>query len=289
MASQSFDHENFKVCKLMLRIAAYQAAAPAKSIEGQLEVIKRVLQSADGKGIDIVCFPEGFLTGYYSDRETAQLRSLECKGALFSKVLAELAPFSAAAILGFNERFEGNLFNSVAVIEQGTLCGIQRKHFLYHNYFTAGEVFAPISVKGVSIGVLVCLDSNYLEPARILALQGAQVFFVPMCNRVALDHRFVKRPAHYSHFIARAYENRCWVAAADWAYPSDGETVSVGHSCIYSPNGEEIKRSEESKEQLLVADIPMEHLSTPVTARVMGSEKVNAQLAALMLGLKTSV
>lgn len=56
----------------MLHVATYQGIGPAKSIDGQLQTIKKVLQDADSRGLNIVCFPECFLTGYYSDRQKAE-------------------------------------------------------------------------------------------------------------------------------------------------------------------------------------------------------------------------
>ena len=266
----------------MLRIAAYQSQGPVTSIQTQVEVIKDVLQKADRQSIDIVCFPEGFLTGYYSDQTTAKQLSLDRQEPYFLEILSKLSVFSAVAILGFNERVGEDLYNSVAVIEKGCVLGIQRKHFLYYDYFTPGTDFTPVPIKGVSIGVLVCLDSNYLEPARILALQGARLLLVPMCNRVPIDHPFANRPDYYSHFIARTFENNCWLLTADWVYPNDGETVCPGHSCIYDPNGREIKRSKKDNEQLLVTDIPDSHFSVPIKQRVTGSEVLNHQLTGLL-------
>ena len=216
----------------MLRVAAYQSQGSVTSIQTQVEVIKKILKKADQQGIDIVCFPEGFLTGYYSDRATAERLSFDLQEPYFSEILSELSVFSSVAVLGFNERVGEHLYNTVAVIEKGCVLGIQRKHFLYHDYFTPGTDFIPVLVKGISIGVLVCLDSYYLEPARILALQGARLFFVPMCNRVPVDHPLAHRPDYYSHFVARTFENNCWLVTADWSYPNDGEN-SVSRPFLY--------------------------------------------------------
>lgn len=270
----------------MLRVAAYQSQDLVISVQAQLEIIKEVLLKADQQEIDIVCFPECFLTGYYSDRARAERLSLDRQDPYFSEILSELSKFSAVAILGFNEKVGEDLYNSVAIIEKGCVLGIQRKHFLYHDYFTPGTDFTPISVKGVSIGVLVCLDSQYLEPARILSLQGARLFFVPMCNRVPIHHPLAHQLDNYSHFTARSFENNCWLVSADWFYPSDGAMICPGHSCIYDPNGKELKRGKKDSTQLLVADIPSSHFTKPIKRRVTGSEVLNHQLSSL-LSIKT--
>ncbi len=233
--------------------------------------MKNILTRAEAAHVDFLCFPEGFLTGYYAQEDLARQNSLEVGGGTFEEWLRILGNFSPTIIVGFNERDGNHIFDSAAVIENGQLLGVQRKHYLYHNYFTSGTSFSPFHSKGISFGVVICLDTNYFEPARILALQGATILFAPMCNRVALDHSYASRPPYYSHFIARSHENRCWLIAADWVLANDGKSVCPGHSCIYDPNGQEIARSREGDEDLLMADISKERLFKEKGRRVRGS------------------
>lgn len=112
---------------------------------------------------------------------------------------------------------------------------------------------------------MICLDTNYFEPARILAFQGATLLFTPMCNNVPLNHPFVKRLSYYSQFVARTHENRCWLIGADWIWPDDD------HSAIYDSNGREIIRSREGEQHLIIADVPNNRLFQEKGRRVLGS------------------
>jgi predicted amidohydrolase len=128
---------------------------------------------------------------------------------------------------------------------------------------------------------VICLDANYFEPARLLALQGASILFSPMCNKVSIGHPYEKRPTYYSHFVARSFENRCWLMTADWIWQNDGRSVCPGHTVVYDPDGKEVARSQEAAEQLLIYDIPKERLLHEKGKRVHGSPLLAQEMAKL--------
>lgn len=266
-----------------MKVAAYQST-PASEIEDRKIQMKSILEKAAAEHIDFLCLPEGFLTGYFAQEELARKNSLEVGGAVFEEWLEILKNVSFTIIVGFNERDGNQIFDSAAIIENGKLLGVQRKHYLYHNYFTSWNSFSTFSSKGITFGVVICLDTNYFEPARILALQGAAILFSPMCNRVPLDHPYATRPSYYSQFVARSHENRCWLISADWICPNDGKSICPGHSVIYDPDGREIVRSQEGEEQFLIAEIPLNRLFHEKGRRVQGSQELVRELGRLTGG-----
>ena len=267
----------------MIKIAAYQYT-PANDIQSRKAQIQIILEKAASKQIDFLCLPEGSLTGYYAQEELAHKNSLEVEAEDFQEWLKVFTNSMATVVVGFNERDGNQIFDSAAVIENGRLLGVQRKHYLYHNYFTSGTSFSPFKSKGITFGVVICLDINYFEPARILALQGASILFSPMCNKVSTDHACATRPPYYSHFVARTHENRCWLISADWIWANDGASICPGHSIIYDPDGHEIARSQEGEEQFLIADIPLNHLFHEKGRRVHGSQKLAKTIEQLTQG-----
>ncbi|MBA2728606.1 MAG: carbon-nitrogen hydrolase family protein [Parachlamydiaceae bacterium] len=242
------------------------------------------LKHADSAEVDFLCFPEGFLTGYYAEKKLAEQNSIRTTSVEFQNFLKQTASFKVTFVIGFNEQEGDKIFDSAAVIEKGVILGIQRKHYLYHDYFTSDDHFTVFQSKGVKFGVVICLDTNYFEPSRLLALQGATILFTPMCNKVPLDHAFVNRPPYYSHFVARAHENRCWLVGADWVWPNDGKTTCPGHSVIYDPDGREIARSQEGLEDFIVTDISKDCLFHEKGRRVDGSPILAQEMAKIILG-----
>jgi predicted amidohydrolase len=269
----------------MIRVAAYQAT-PKYSATERVQQVVEALKRADDEQINFLCFPEGFLTGYYPEKELAKQNSIELASDDFQDFLNRTASFKVTFIIGFNEREDDSIFDSAAVIERGKLLGIQRKHYLYHNYFTSDNRCSVFQSKGISFGVVICLDTNYFEPSRLLALQGATILFTPMCNKVSLDHPFTQRPPYYSQFIARTHENRCWLVGADWVWLSDGKESCPGHSVIYDPDGREIARSWENEQHFITTDIPINRLFVEKGRRVHGSPTLMEQLANFAKGVE---
>jgi predicted amidohydrolase len=264
----------------MVRVAAFQTT-PKENVKARKAQIYEALIKADAFKIDFVCFPEGCLTGYYEDKHTAWKHSIDTNSKDFQNWINELKHFNVTSIIGFVEREGNNLFDSAIIIEQGKLLGIQRKHYLYHDYFTSHEVFSCYTSKGITFGVTICLDANYFEPSRLLALQGASILFCPMCNKVPANHPFTERPSYYSQFIARSHENRCWIIGADWSSSDEEKFICPGHSVIYDPDGLEVARSREGKEELLVIEIPKDRLFHEKGSRVHGSPLLSKKLAGL--------
>lgn len=251
------------------RVAAWQGPN-AQSVGETL----RIAREADAAGADVVVFPECFLTGYYADRERAAESALTLDGPEMTRLCAESAGIGATMIVGFNERRGDELFNSAAVIEGGRCRGVYRKSYLYYGYHTPGREYPVFERDGVTFGIVICLDVFYLEPARILARRGAKLIFCPMDNRVPPDHKYATRPAYYSHFVARTFENDVWLVSADVVEPFAGGTVCPGHSAVYDPDGREVARSVELAEALLIYDIPRASLARKRPVKLHGDAGV---------------
>jgi predicted amidohydrolase len=70
----------------MVRVAAYQSHAKS-TLEARQKQIHEALSRADEERVDFICFPEGFLTGYYAEKELAKINSLEVSEDLFQQWL----------------------------------------------------------------------------------------------------------------------------------------------------------------------------------------------------------
>ena len=226
---QSMPLNKISTCQLM----------PAFDIDDRKNQFRTLLKMTVCDRIDFLCLPEGFLTGYYSEENLAE-KCVRDKGETFCILARNDQGVLVTVIVGFNEASGDDLFDSAAVIENGQLIGIQRKHYLYHDYFSSGIDFHPFQTKGVTFGILICLDTIYFEPARLLALKGACLLFSPMCNKVSVNHPYAERPPYYSHFVARSFENRCWLITSDWIWPNDSTYICPGHTVIYNPEGQEM-------------------------------------------------
>lgn len=223
-----------------LRIGHYQCECRQGDFEANLQTVIHGLKLAADARLEIVSFPESFLTGNFRLREDAWKHSFAIDAQEMRSVLERTARFDILFMVGFNERRGGKLYNTVAVIERGTLLGTYSKAFPCASYFTPGREFPVFQKHGLMFGVVICADGGYIEPARILAMKGAQVIFAPHFN-------FVNNPVeHYqtvrSDHTARAVENGVYFVRGNTCTHDrtlDGvEGHGYGESYVINPNGQ---------------------------------------------------
>ena len=95
--------------------------------------------------------------------------------------------------------------------------------------FTPGAALeAPFAWSGVRFGVLCCFDIELPEPARTLALRGAQCLLVPSANMEPWGE------SHRAFVRSRALENHAFVAYANAVGAASGY-VFEGGSCLVDP------------------------------------------------------
>lgn len=108
----------------MINVSACQLL-PASAIEDRKNQFQRFLKMAEQNQIDFLSFPEGFLTGYYAaEEQLARKNALEVRDRAFAEWVEITKGYSVTVIVGFNELFEAELFDSAAVIENGRLLGM---------------------------------------------------------------------------------------------------------------------------------------------------------------------
>jgi 5-aminopentanamidase len=241
-----------------MKVAAYQAPLRATSSMEVLGLIRQQLDWCESNGVEILCCPEAVLGGladyasqpadFAIDVETGQLHAL----------LAPLASDKVAAILGFTEiDRSGRLYNSAAVFHKGSVVGLYRKLYpaINKSIYEAGDKMPVFTVGGLMFGIIICLDSNYYEPARIMASQGAAALFVPTNNGLPPRKGGPELVAQARNVdIARAVENGVWVIRADVAGRTES-LVSYGSSGIVDPDGMVLETARELGPDLIVADI----------------------------------
>ena len=243
------------------RVAAFQGRVRERDPEASLERTCRALEWADERGAHVLCMPESYLQGYFSEREDAWANSMDLESSQFADVCARVAGFRATLLLGLNERRGEDLYNTVVVIEGGRLVGRYSKNYLVHKYFKRGLEFPVFERAGVKYGVIICADSSYVEPARIEAIHGAQVIFSPHFNRMRhdrVDHHYRRVRSHH---VARAVENGCWVVRSNVIWPDDGEKLGLGDSFILNELGEYVCQAGILTETILFCAIPRERLA----------------------------
>jgi predicted amidohydrolase len=127
---------------------------------------------------------------------------------------------------GFFEKLpEGTYVTAPVVDPQGRILGRQKKIHLFGSERSRAkpgfdcEVF---SVQHVNFGVMICYDAAFPEVARVFALKGADIVFVP--SRISA----VGIQPWHLYLSARCLENRLPMVAPNVVQPPR----YVGHSII---------------------------------------------------------
>ena len=171
-------------------------------------------------------------------------------------MITPLASDTVTTILGFTEAAgAGQLYNSAAVFHRGSVAGLYRKLYpaVNKSIYEAGDQIPVFHVGELTFGIIICNDSNYAEPARIIASRGATVLFIPTNNGLPPVKADVAAHARKVD-IALAIEHHVAVIRADVAGRADG-MVSYGSSEIIDSNGVVLQSAQRLTEGLIVAEI----------------------------------
>jgi predicted amidohydrolase len=200
---------------------------------------------------DIAVFPELYLSGYtYRDLD-------KLARAVDSKELREIAEAAAeadtAVVIGFAERVSRGVANSVACIDKdGSIVGIYRKTMLFVSEveagFVEGEELLIVELAGRRVAPLICFDIEFPEPARQVALAGADLLVTASAN---MDPFYID---HAVGSVARAHENRLPHLYANLVGSGDG-LLFVGASRSIAPTGETLVEASRDREELLVVPV----------------------------------
>src|SRR5436305_705469 len=166
-----------------MKVAAYQAPRLPRGSRDIIHVIRERVAQYEAARVSILCCPEAILDGLadYSSDPTEFAVTAET----LSEMLAPLASDTVTTIVGITESCpERNLYNAAAVFYKGRIAGVYRKHHpaIHHSVYTAGIRSPIFQVEGLTLGIIICNDSNFAEPAKTMAAQGATVLFVPTNN-----------------------------------------------------------------------------------------------------------
>ena len=188
-----------------------------------IRIEKAVRKAAVDGGADLVVTPEGVLEGYVIN-EVNQEEDPEKKAHLQQKFLELGEPIDGPYInkaclladelniylvLGFLER-EGRLLHNTAILidPEGEIIGKYSKTHFYQGYtvnpdfYRAGDNYPVFETPFGKVGILICYDRQNPEPARILAVKGAQVLLVPSYGSYDLQQGW-----NTALMRTRAYEN----------------------------------------------------------------------------------
>lgn len=232
--------------------AALAQIYPAKGDPAaNLTKMSTAIKAASAKGADIVCFSELFYSGYDISREELEALAIYCDGPEMDKVREMASSSGAHVFFSYPERdhVTGDVFISASLIDDtGKMLLNHRKTYRWgdeKDKVSGGSGYEVCDTKFGRIGVLICYEIEFPEPARILMLQGAEIILVTSA------FTYVENMPTY--LSALAVQNQCYILSTNDVRDFEPRR---GSSCVVDQYGRVVSRLSD-KEGMLYCDIDL--------------------------------
>ena len=250
---------------MTVRAALIQAHANLPKEEALAKHVELVEQAAK-QGAQIVCLQEIFFGPYFcAQQEPKWFETAEPDDGPTVQKMRELAREHEMVVVVpfFEKELEGVFYNTAVVIDaDGTVCGKYRKThipqvgpvFWEKYFFKPGNLGYPVFDTRVGrVGVFICYDRHFPEPARMLGLHGAQLTFNPSATVESLSRYLweLEQPAH-------AVANGFFVGAVNRVGEELVEGARFyGSSYFCDPRGQIVAQASDTEDEVLVADLDL--------------------------------
>lgn len=282
-----------------IKVASAVPSVKVADCEYNVQQIENIIAQAEGKGVEVIVFPELSITGY------------TCQDLFRQSLLLEQAETSVLMLLDFTRNLDivcivglpvvvGDvLLNCAAVIQKGDLLGLVPKTYLPNysefyekRWFASSQDLQPAEIRfagntvlvtpqptlfrtcdGVLFGIEICEDVwAPAPPSNVLALAGADIIFnLSASDELIGKHAYLK--SLLSQQSARTISG--YVYSGCGFGESSQDMVYAGNSLVYE-NGHLIAEGERFSlaPQTVITQIDVEKLRSE---RRTNSTYVNAQ------------
>lgn len=282
-----------------IKVASAVPSVKVADCEYNVQQIENIIAQVEGKGVEVIVFPELSITGY------------TCQDLFRQSLLLEQAETSVLMLLDFTRNLDivcivglpvvvGDvLLNCAAVIQKGDLLGLVPKTYLPNysefyekRWFASSQDLQPTEIRfagntvlvtpqptlfrtcdGVLFGIEICEDVwAPAPPSNVLALAGADIIFnLSASDELIGKHAYLK--SLLSQQSARTISG--YVYSGCGFGESSQDMVYAGNSLVYE-NGHLIAEGERFSlaPQTVITQIDVEKLRSE---RRTNSTYVNAQ------------
>ena len=265
-----------KVAAAIPRVKVADCKANANQIDALIAI-------AEGKGVQMIVFPELCITGYTCGDLFKQTLLLEESEIALMQIMNNTRQMDIISLIGMPVMIGDSLMNCAVIIQKGKILGIVPKTYLLnHNEGNEQRWFAPAAGSGNStvrlcgqsvpmgthllfdtpetcFGVEIADDAwTATPPSSMMALNGAEIIF----NLSAHVESIGKY--EYLHTLIQQQSARClagYVCASCGFGESTTDMVFGGNGLIYE-NGSLLAEAERFvfKEQLVISEVDVEFL-----------------------------
>ncbi len=245
------------------------------------------IYARDEQGSHAVIFPELTLTGYPPEDLLLRSELIKRVEQVLEEICLEVKGIDI--ILGYPRQQDGKLYNAAGVIRDGKIIAEYFKALLPNysvfdekRYFEPGEDPCVVEISDIPVGLTICEDIWYQEPAAKAAEAGAKI----LLNLNA-------SPFHTGKAVEREelVSKRCQETGIPIVYVNlvggQDELVFDGGSFVMDADGKLIQRSSFHKES---QDLVEFNNGSPITAEISSyPEELAGIYNTLVLGVRDYV
>ncbi|MGD8426787.1 MAG: nitrilase-related carbon-nitrogen hydrolase [Balneolaceae bacterium] len=244
-----------------MKIALIQQRCTENKKENLERGLKAAREAAE-EGANIICFPELAFEPFYPQYKDASgyLEQAESIPGPITQAFSEVAKeFQSIIVLNLFERDGEKTYDSSPVINiDGSIMGITRmvhitdyEGFHEQQYYSPGDRGAPVyNTPFGKIGVAICYDRHFPEYMRTLALQGAEIVFIPQAGTVAEWPKGL-----YEAEIQTASFQNGYFSALCNRVGEEPKLTFAGESFVCDPSGFVMAQASSEKEEILYCNI----------------------------------
>ena len=223
-----------------MRVCVVQVDASMTGPKNRFAWLDAKIRQAAKKDVDLIIFPELFLSGYNVGEALHQNAEAQ-DGPFARRVAAQAKELNIAIGFGYPERDGDTVYNAFIFIDdQGRTLANHRKTILppgdEHDWFATGSNVSVFRFKDATVAVLICYECEFPEIMRHAALEGAQIVLVATAG----GEEWEQVPT--SVIPSRAYENGMFIAYANYCGVENGHGF-CGLSCVVNAYGVDLARA----------------------------------------------
>ena len=259
-----------------LKICLAQLNPTLGDLEYNTEKALAVVFKAKKRNIDLVVFPEMFISGY-------QLQDLVLKEQFLSDVklclkeMCNKVSEGPTVLIGAPEIENGKIYNSYFCMDHGSISVAARKYHLPNTdifderrYFNKDSLAKPIKVLGINVGTPICEDIWYPDVIEYMVKEGARIIISPNGSpysrgKVQLRHKLA---------ALRAKENKIPLIYLNLVGGQDDQ-VFDGGSFVVEKNGKILYAMPQFEEATSIVEFNngiIHNLDGEVTSNIIQNE-----------------
>lgn len=248
-------------------LACGQLNSTLGEVQKNLDHMIETLLQAEKEGADLVVFPETIVSGYFI--EGANIECALTPSELLGEVRRRLPAGSHPdAVIGFYEKVEGRPCNSAAYLDlkEGEVVSVHRKFFLptygvfdEARFVQPGHEIKAFDTRFGRVGILICEDVWHSLLSTLLAVQGADMIFVPAASPArGFQGEKPSNVDRYERMLHLVADEHGVYAASACHVGFEGGRGLAGGSAIFDPFGRQLASGPVIEEALILAECDLD-------------------------------